>query len=171
MIRILLCCGCAILPLLLGCGRGVSLRVADEKDLAALVVQHHGQVVLVDCWANWCEPCVKQFPHTVALSRQHAARGLTVVSLNFNETKDYDEVLAFLKKQGATFENLLSRYGGGSDKAFEAFDIKSGALPYYMFFDRQGRLRNELGSGANVQLTPQQIDAAVEKLLAEPAAR
>ncbi|MCE9545602.1 MAG: TlpA family protein disulfide reductase [Planctomycetia bacterium] len=147
----------------------VTLRPADEKDLAALVTKHRGQVVLVDCWATWCPPCMKQFPHTVALGEKYRPQGLVVVSLSFNEPDDSAAVLAFLSKQHATFDNLVSRYGS-SQQSYAAFDIQSGALPYYILFDRAGVRHDTPGPGPTDELLgPANLDRAIEKFLAEPA--
>jgi len=76
-------------------------------------------------------------------------------------------VLAFLKHQRATFDNLLSRYGA-SEKSFDVLNIKTGALPYYLLYDRHGQLREDLGSGARTEgIKPEELDKEVEQLLAE----
>ena len=145
----------------------VRLRVADEKDLAALVAANRGRVVLIDGWATWCGPCKEQFPHTVELHRKLAPRGLTVVSLSCNDPDEKEAVLKFLRNQQATFDNLLSRYGA-SEEGFNTLGIKTGALPYYLLFDRRGKLRDDLGSGTKTEgLKREELDRAVNLLLDE----
>lgn len=145
----------------------VRLRVGDEKDLAALVAANRGRVVLVDCWATWCGPCKEQFPHTVEMHRKLAPHGLTVVSLSCNDPEDKESVLKLLRSQQATFDNLLSRYGA-SEEGFNALGIKTGALPYYLLFDRRGKLRDDLGSGTRTEgLKREELDRAVNLLLDE----
>ena len=95
----------------------IQLRTADAKDLADLVASQRGKVVLIDCWATWCRPCIEQFPHTVGLWRKFGDRGLVVVSLAMNDDEDREAVLRFLQTHGATFDNLQSRtilYLGGN---------------------------------------------------------
>jgi len=145
----------------------VRLRIADEKDLSALVAASRGRVVLVDCWATWCGPCIEQFPHTVELHRKLAGRGLTVISLSCDDPDNEEAVLTFLNRQQATFDNLLSRYGA-SEEGFNALNIKTGALPYYLLYDRQGQLREDLGSGTRTEgLKVEELDKGVEQLLTE----
>ena len=137
----------------------VKLVVGDEKELDALIASHKGEVVFVDYWATFCKPCLKAFPHTVELHQKHAAEGLAVISVNFDLLEDQPSVQAFLEKQGATFDNFMSKYDGGGSDANDAFGI--GPLPHLRLYDRQGMLRHKW-EGKAVDL-----DAKIKELLAE----
>ena len=142
----------------------VTVKIGDEKDLAELVRQNRGKVVLVDFWATWCIGCLQLFPHTVELHRTLADKGLAVISVSMDHPAHEKHVLTFLSSHRATFDNLLSRYSPGNEAA-EAFDIPAG-LPHYKLFDRMGKLRHELSIEPDDPLQPR-IDAAVKRLLAE----
>ena len=51
----------------------VKLDVVDGDGYPAALDEQHGNVVLVDFWATWCEPCTKNFPHIVELHHKHQA--------------------------------------------------------------------------------------------------
>ena len=146
----------------------VRLEVVDRAGFDRVLQSHRGEVVLVDFWASWCGPCVQQFPHTVEMSHRHAGDGLAVVSVCMDEPEKRENVLAFLRRQGADIENLLSGLGGGS-AAMEAFEVEGGALPHYKVFDRKGELRAtfSLDPTAAEQFTPEDIESAVAELLDE----
>ena len=57
----------------------IELSVVDKAGFQKAIDAHRGKVVLVDYWATWCGPCVKQFPHTVELWHKYRDRGLDVI--------------------------------------------------------------------------------------------
>ena len=144
------------------------MRTAGVGEYREAIAALKGKVVLVDFWATYCAPCRKQFPHTVELSRTHGAEGLAVLSVCCDDEDKEPEALAFLKKAGATFTNLRSKFGS-DEETYTAFEIEGGALPHYKLYDRSGKLRHTFGvdPAAEKQFTPEEIDAKVKELLAE----
>jgi thiol-disulfide isomerase/thioredoxin len=53
------------------------LRLADLK----------GQVVLLNFWASWCEPCRAEMPSLETIAAQLTAEGLAVIAVNFKESE------------------------------------------------------------------------------------
>ena len=147
----------------------VNLRVVDRAGFDAVIAEQRGKVVLVDFWATWCLPCVEQLPHTLEVGQQLADRGLAIVTVSCDDTSESTRVAAFLEsKNAASATNLISQFGG-SPQTMEAFEISTGAVPYYKVYDRAGKLREAFGinPAAKTQFTPADIEAAIERLLAE----
>jgi thiol-disulfide isomerase/thioredoxin len=148
-----------------------SVPLVDRADFDAVLAEHKGRVVLVDCWATWCLPCVAQLPHSAELARGRSGEGLTVVALSFDEPEDAEQVRKALEGADAGSSGVVmlqSRFGSSSE-SLAAFEITSGALPHYKLYDRAGKLRRtfELDPSAKKQFRPADIDAAVAKMLAE----
>ena len=120
---------------------GVEIKVVKYADLSKIIAQHVGKVVVVDFWSVACTPCRQKFSHLVEMHRKHASQGLIALSVSLDEDPQRKEVqeavIAFLRKQKATFTNVLL------DEPYEAWrerlDIAS--PPCVLVFGRNGRWR------------------------------
>lgn len=135
----------------------------DEKGLQEVIARHRGKVVLVDFWATWCVPCVKLLPHTVELQKEFADEGLVVVTVSLDDSEQAVDVREVLSAKGATGEQFISRYGGGT-QSVEAFEIADGMVPFFQLYDRTGNLSQTFSQ----PIDPAAIDKAIEELLASP---
>jgi thiol-disulfide isomerase/thioredoxin len=145
----------------------VELQTVTKEQFEQVIASHKGKVVLVDFWATWCGPCVKQFPHTVEIWHKYREKGLDVISVSVDELKDDQNVREFLASKGAGFQNLLTTYGLD---AITEFDVDNGGVPCYWIYDRTGKLVDRISPGdPTKKFTPQLIDDAVERALAAGA--
>jgi thiol-disulfide isomerase/thioredoxin len=99
---------------------GTSLTLADMK----------GTPVVLNMWATWCKPCVKEMPafDEVAAS-QDAVRIIGV-----NVADDADDAAAFAADLGVSYEQFNDPTGGLSD----AFEVTG--LPATAFVDADGKV-------------------------------
>lgn len=122
-----------------------------------------GQVVLVNLWATWCTPCLKELPTLDALEEKYAANGLVVLALS-TDTLPYKQLRGFVDKQKLELPHLAQDTSG---KIYE--QLKTRGLPLTYLIDRQGKVRARF-AGATEWLEKANTDP-IEKLLNEPEAR
>lgn len=73
------------------------------------------KVVLINFWATWCGPCVKEMPALQKLSSEYSSKGLSVIGVNVDE--DPGAVLApFLAKHSIKFTSFVDPKGELADK-------------------------------------------------------
>ena len=91
-----------------------------------------GKMVFLNFWATWCAPCREEMPAMERLYQANRERGLTVVAVNFMETKS--EVKRFFEKLRLSFPSLLDLEG----MAARNFGVRG--LPVTFLVSRDGRI-------------------------------
>jgi thiol-disulfide isomerase/thioredoxin len=95
------------------------------------LVAARGQVVLLNFWASWCEPCRTEMPSLELLAQRHEADGLQVVAVNFRETDA--AIRRFMALMPITLP-ILRDADGAAARAFGAR-----VFPTTVAIDRAGR--------------------------------
>ena len=109
------------------------LKAQDLAGAQKTLADYRGKVVLLNFWASWCPPCLREMPSMERLREKMAGRPLAIVALDSAETAD--EVNGFLSKMKLDFPILLDP-DGNNTKRWKVF-----ALPTSFLLDAQGRVR------------------------------
>ena len=96
-----------------------------------------GQAVVLNFWATWCPPCVKELPEFDRLYRSRTGNGVQVIGLAIDQPA---AVRQFLARQPVSFPIGLAGFEG-SDLS-RRLGNRDGALPFTVVMDRNGRLRH-----------------------------
>ncbi|MGI4985665.1 MAG: TlpA family protein disulfide reductase [Janthinobacterium lividum] len=121
---------------------------------------YRGKTLVVNFWASWCGPCVREMPALSALSRQYAARGVRFVGIGVDSDAN---IAAFLKKVAVDYPVHVAGAGGAA-LAREMGDTVGG-LPYTVLIDATGRIRWTKLGGVDMKQLSSVIDSV------DPASR
>ncbi|HEX4546155.1 MAG TPA: cytochrome c biogenesis protein CcdA [Candidatus Acidoferrum sp.] len=70
----------------------------DLDDKVVPLSQYQGQVVLVNFWATWCEPCQVEIPWLIEIQKKYSSRGFTILGVDVDD-EGKDAVTPFLAKE------------------------------------------------------------------------
>lgn len=108
---------------------------ADVAGKSQSLAQWKGQLLVINFWATWCPPCLKEIPAFVDLQQRLGPRGLQFVGIALDEV---GAVQPFLKDHGINYPVLL----GDQDVArfMTALGNQIGALPFTVVVSRDGKV-------------------------------
>ncbi len=100
------------------------------------LAQFKGKPLLINFWATWCPPCVKEMPELARFHREFAPKGWQVLGLAVDGPTP---VRDFLAKLQVGFEVGLAGFGG--TELSQALGNDAGGLPFSVLIDAQGRVQ------------------------------
>ncbi len=110
-----------------------SFTQPDGQPLAMAALR--GKPLVLNFWATWCPPCVKEMPELDRFARQFAGRGGQVLGLAVDNPT---AVRQFLARTPVSYAIGLSGFDGS--ELSRKLGNTTGALPFTAVFNRAGVL-------------------------------
>lgn len=118
----------------------VTLNTLDEAALAKLMKNDGDQYLLINVWATWCAPCVKELPEFVTMHRMYRKRPFKLVTISLDEPDQKAAALKQLKELHLSAENYLSTIDD-KDKLADLLDKDwQGPLPHTVIIAPGGKI-------------------------------
>jgi thiol-disulfide isomerase/thioredoxin len=142
-----------------------SVQITKLDGGAFKLSDYRGKVLVVDFWATYCPPCVRQVPQLAQLSKKYRDKGLEVIGLTSDEEADQKNVVKFLKDAGADytvgFDNrwLSSAFLKGTEN-----EDGTTPIPQLFVISRDGRVVEHM-VGENPQRGIEYLEQVVSQQL------
>lgn len=117
--------------------------------------EHQGKVVLLNFWATWCGPCVREMP---AFEKLHTEYGEDAVILAVNCLEDTGTVDAFIEENGYTFPIAYDTEGSVSMR------YPTQGIPYTLVIDGEGIIQKIYVGAADAETQYQEYKGAIDEI-------
>ena len=114
-------------------------------DAASVPAAWNGKPTLVNLWATWCAPCLKEMPELQVFADEQGANGIQVAGIALD---DAAAVAAFLRDHAIGYPSLVDAPGPAD--AGVRLGNPAGVLPYSLLVSAEGRiLKTRIGPFAD----------------------
>lgn len=100
------------------------------------LAQWQGKILVINFWATWCAPCVKEMPALSALQTELADKKIHIIGIGIDSAKN---VGAFADKYAISYPLYVAGMGGSQFS--RAFGNQAGGLPYSVVVGGDGQIR------------------------------
>jgi thiol-disulfide isomerase/thioredoxin len=106
-----------------------------------LIKNDSARVTLINVWASWCKPCLKEIPALLKVRKDFQKSDVNVLLVSADDMEVLDsDVKPLLKKNNVDFLTYI-RADAKDDAFINGLDSSwSGALPTTFVFDNDGKL-------------------------------
>ena len=131
---------------------GQTIQEIDRDDLMTLTGKTNDTTYVVNFWATWCSPCVKEIDYFEELHRNDQFKNIKVILVSLDFPNQVNErLIPFLEKKNITASVMLMtdlNYNAWIDQVDPSW---SGAIPATLIYNKKNRMflekevsRNEL---------------------------
>ena len=82
-------------------------KIIKLADLQSILTTKSDQIQVINFWATWCGPCVKELPLIEKLGQEREDVRVTLVSLDLDLDANPEKVYKFVERKGLQSEVLI----------------------------------------------------------------
>jgi peroxiredoxin len=110
-------------------------RLPDVNGIEHDISEWDGKVLVINFWATWCPPCLREIPEFIELQKSLGEQGLQFIGVAIDRA---DKVKAFIEEHGINYPILADEEKSAlvATEYGNTLDV----VPYTAFVNRAGRI-------------------------------
>lgn len=138
-------------------------KVKDLDGKEVSLKDYKGKVLLIDFWATWCGPCLRELPGLVAMHKKYQKQGFEILSISIDKPGAEAAIRKKMKQVGAPWKQIYA----GARRIARNYGVTT--IPAMYLFDREGKMRYSYLRG--LALKQRVHELVIEGAKAKPPAR
>jgi thiol-disulfide isomerase/thioredoxin len=94
-----------------------------------------GKIVVINFWATWCSPCLKEIPEFIELQDDYKQKGVQFVGIAID---DLEPVKEYLAPVGSNYPQLIA--GDGGIALARQLGNTANAVPFTIIINQDGKI-------------------------------
>lgn len=118
----------------------IELEIHDFDGLEPYLNKTDGTTFVINFWATWCAPCVKELPHFEALNKNYKDKDVEVILVSLDFPHQYDKKLKpFIKKHNLQSKILVLDDADMNTWIPKVNENWDGAIPVTVIYNKNKR--------------------------------
>jgi thiol-disulfide isomerase/thioredoxin len=119
---------------------GITVKTYDYANFDSALHIKNDSIYVVNFWATWCAPCVKELPHFEKLNAQYKGQKVKVILVSLDMNKQVEtSLMPFIKKKKLQSQ-VVHLHDPDADAWISKVDPTwSGAIPATVIYNKDKR--------------------------------
>jgi len=136
----------------------LSIRLPDSEGKMRDLSEWQGKILIINFWATWCPPCLKEIPEFIRLQDELRGKGVQFIGIAI---EDQASIASFLQKNPINYPVLIG--GDAAISLSQQLGNLVNAVPFTLIVDSQGMIVHRHPG----ELSRQKLMQLLNPLLAE----
>lgn len=128
------------LLVLLSCDNKEAIEIVDFKNLKPILEKKDSKVYVVNFWATWCAPCIKELPYFETINKEYKDKNVEVILVSLDFPDQYEKrLLPYVVKNKLQSKVILLDDADANSWIPKIDKEWSGAIPATLIFNNTQR--------------------------------
>jgi thiol-disulfide isomerase/thioredoxin len=132
----------------------------DRDTLREELLESEGRVVLVNLWATWCTPCLREIPDLLALEAEWSEADFRLLAISMDDAYSEDWVTEFKDKHFPTLVSFINAELDMDTLVSVIDPVWNETLPTSYIFNRDGEVVKKVQGKKPIAFFREQLVAA-----------